>query len=239
MPSVPISFSAVPNGEMCGVAGSCVRAVSRAQAVMFAAISDVVHRNPDVGLDAAGYRSSPGELMADELRVACGWSRTRAVREAELAVWLVREFPDAWSALYEGALDLAKVQILYRYLSQAPLETARAVCAEVLPQASGWLAGELVKQLRLRLITADPESARERYERALVERRQQWYLADDGTASFAVNGLAPDVAAAAVERIDQLAKNLRSRRYPGTLAQIRVDVLAALLCGTLEGLRMH
>jgi hypothetical protein len=210
--------------------------VSRAQAMMFAAIADMVYRDPGAGLEVAWYRSSPGELMADELRIACGWSRARADRETELAVWLVREFPDVWSALHDGEIDLAKTQILHRYLSQAPLETARAVCAEVLPEASGWLAGRLVNELRIRLVTADPASARERYERALVERHQQWYLADDGSASLSVSGLAPDVAAAAATRIDQLARQLRRRHYPGTLAQIRVDVLAALLCGTLEGL---
>jgi hypothetical protein len=221
---------------MCGVVGSHVRVVSRAQAMMFAAIADMVYRDPGAGLDVAGYRSSPGELMADELRIACGWSRARADREAELAVWLVRVFPEIWSALHGGEIDLAKTQILHRYLSQVPLDTARVVCAEVLPQASGWLAGRLVKELRVRLVTADPASARERYERCLLERHQQWYLNDDGSASLSVSGLEPDVAAAAATRIDQLATRLRRRRYPGTLAQIRVDVLAALLCGTLEGL---
>jgi hypothetical protein len=236
MSIAPPSFCTVPSGEMCGVVRSRVRLVSRAQAMMFATIADMVYRDPGAGLEVVEYRSSPGELMADELRIACGWSRARADRETELAVWLVHLFPDVWSALHDGEIDLAKTQILHRYLSQVPLETARAVCAEVLPGASGWLAGRLAQELRIRLVTVDPASARERYERALVERRQQWYLADDGSASLSVSGLAPDVAAAAATRIDQLARQLRRRRHPGTLAQIRVDVLAALLCGTLEGL---
>jgi hypothetical protein len=232
----PPSFPLVTNGNIAGVAASLMRKVSSAQAMAYAAITDVAHRDPKATPDSVSYRGDPAEFAADELRILCGWTRCRADREAVFAVWLTREFPDIWAALYDGRIDLAKARILHTYLTQVTPDEARQLCAELLPLAAEWTTSTLVARLRRRILTRDPVAARERYEQAIAARREVWYLNDNGTVSLVLDGLAPDTAAAAKRRIRALATQLRARGYPGTLPQIRADVLAALLDGTLEGL---
>jgi hypothetical protein len=73
--------------------------------------------------------------------------------------------------------------------------------------------------------------------RALRDRTVCAWLDDTGTAVLSARGLSPAQAQAAIERIDTLAHEARRAGHRSALDQIRVDVLAGLLDGTLHHLR--
>jgi hypothetical protein len=62
------------------------------------------------------------------------------------------------------------------------------------------------------------------------------WLDENGTAVLCARGLSPAQAQSAIERIDLLAHAARRAGHPSTLDQIRVDILAGLLDGTLHHL---
>ena len=82
----------------------------------------------------------------------------------------------------------------------------------------------------------DPRHYERRYRKALRDRTVCAWLTEDGTAVLCARGLSPAQAQAAVERIDLLAHAARRAGHPSTLDQIRVDILAGLLDGTLHHL---
>jgi hypothetical protein len=135
-----------------------------------------------------------------------------------------------------GELDPAKAALFDSYLAEVSDREAERICAALLADAAGWTTSKLACELRRLTIGTNPKKARERYERALAEGQVGWYLNDDGAASLAVDGIAPDDAAAAKRRIDRLAWAVRRAGHPGRLGQIRKRLVVHLLDGTLEGL---
>lgn len=77
----------------------------------------------------------------------------------------------------------------------------------------------------------DPCRARDQYERAVADRAVVAYLNPDGTATVTGQGLAPDEAAAATERIHRLAQRAKRAGHPGTLDHITADIMVGLLDG--------
>jgi hypothetical protein len=82
----------------------------------------------------------------------------------------------------------------------------------------------------------DPRHYERRYRKALRDRTVCAWLDENGTAVLCARSLTPAQAQAAVERIDLLAHAARRAGHPSTLDQIRVDILAGLLDGTLHHL---
>jgi hypothetical protein len=75
-----------------------------------------------------------------------------------------------------------------------------------------------------------------RYRKALRDRSVCAWLDDTGAAVLSARGLTPAQAQAAVERIDLLAHAARRAGHRSTVDQIRVDVVAGLLDGSLHHL---
>ena len=96
--------------------------------------------------------------------------------------------------------------------------------------------GQLVVRLRRLVAAIDPRHYERRYRKALRDRTVCAWLDENGTAVLCARGLSPAQAQAAVERIDLLAHAARRAGHPSTLDQIRVDILAGLLDGTLHHL---
>jgi hypothetical protein len=97
------------------------------------------------------------------------------------------------------------------------------------------------KQLSDRLYRAlhaiDPGLRRRRYERAVQGRGVALYLDPrTGTAALVGNGLPPDEAAAAGERIDRLVEAAKRAGHPGRRAQISADMYLGMLNGAFHGL---
>ena len=92
--------------------------------------------------------------------------------------------------------------------------------------------------MRLRRLIAgiDPRHYERRYRKALRDRAVCAWLDDSGAAVLSARGLTPAQAQAAVERIDLVAHAARRAGHRSTLDQIRVDVVAGLLDGSLHHL---
>ncbi len=86
------------------------------------------------------------------------------------------------------------------------------------------------------ILEIDPDFYDARYRKALTDRRLVHYLDADGAAVVTATGLPADEAAAAMRRVDDLARAARRTGHPGTLDQIRTDVFLMLLDGSVHGL---
>ena len=102
--------------------------------------------------------------------------------------------------------------------------------ADVADRAPDLTTGQLRALLRKLCLVVDPEDAKTRLQRAVEDRRVVLEANPAGSANLLLLDLPPDVAAAARERIDHLA-----RRLPGddwTMDQRRADVASTCLSGT-------
>jgi hypothetical protein len=106
------------------------------------------------------------------------------------------------------------------------------VVERITPEAGRFTAGQLGARLRGLCIEADPEGAADRYRQAVEERRVVAEPTGDGTAHLFGTDLPPDRVAAAMNRINHLARTLRGGAEARTMDQLRADVFLDLLEGT-------
>ncbi len=149
-----------------------------------------------------------------------------------------------FAALQRGDIDRGKARVFVEYLDPANGELtdqqARRLCERFVPQAPGLTTKQLSDRLYRALHAIDPELRRRRYERAVQERGVALYLDPrTGTATLVGNGLPPDEAAAAAERIDRLVEATKRAGHPGRRAQISADLYLAMLNGSVHGLTEH
>ncbi len=88
------------------------------------------------------------------------------------------------------------------------VESGRRVVADVADRAGDLTTGQLRALLRKLCLVADPEDAKRRLEHAVEDRRVVVEANPAGSANLLLLDLPPDVAAAARERIDHLARML-------------------------------
>jgi Domain of unknown function (DUF222) len=224
------------NGQIHQVLIAQYRQLCHEHARLLELIDDMGRRNPEAGFDRIGYLTEPSRFAADELRPTLAWTRRKAERELDFAHSLIHRLPVVLAALAAGDIDPAKAGLFDSYLTGVSDAEAERICAQLLPQAPGWTTSRLARELRRLAIGADPDKARDRYARGLAERRVGWYLNEDGTARLAVDGIAPDDAAAAKKRIDRLATQIQRAGHSAPLAHIRERLVIHLLDGTLDGL---
>ena len=94
----------------------------------------------------------------------------------------------------------------------------------------------LAVRLRRLIAGIDPRHYERRYRKALRDRTVCAWLDRHGTAIISAHGLTPAQAQAAIDRINTLAHATRRAGHPSTLDQIRTDLAAGLLDGTLHHL---
>jgi hypothetical protein len=226
----------VPNDDVVDalIAGS--RQLAHCQAQVFALMNEVLHRLPFAGPGEVRRGDGPGQFAADEVRAALAWTRRAAERETDLAFVLVTFLPLVQEALSEGRIDRGKAVVFAEHLAYLTAEQAEAICRRLLPVAGGltpWQLGERIRRLILEL---DPAYYERRYQKAITDRKVVGYLDENGAAVVTGSGLPAQDAAAALERIDQLARAVRRAGHPNTLDQLRADVFLGLLDGSLHHL---
>jgi hypothetical protein len=109
--------------------------------------------------------------------------------------------------------------------------TARQVADTALEKASRETTGQLRARMQRLVIAVDPDSARERYEARLVDRRIIIEATESGTANLIGLDLPAADTNAAIRRINRLARTAKTSDDPRTLDQIRADILLDLLNG--------
>ncbi|WP_028922366.1 HNH endonuclease signature motif containing protein [Pseudonocardia acaciae] len=231
-----IDLSRVPNGELLTMLGACARQLARADAQFLAIVAEIGRADPAAGLDEVARLPEPARYGADETRAALALTRRAAEVEHEFAEVLVHRLPLVFAALDTGEIMRAKARAFADHLADLPVGQVDRICRALLPKAPRLTSGQLRARLARMVIAADPDRARDQYEKAVAERAVIGYLNTDGTAVISAEGLPPDQAASACERIDRLARAAKRAGHRGRLGQIRADVFVGLLDGRFDGL---
>ncbi|MGH3390551.1 MAG: DUF222 domain-containing protein, partial [Actinomadura sp.] len=140
-----------------------------------------------------------------------------------------------WEALRAGWIDLPKARVLVEGTHGLEEPLARAVVAQVLPEASELTTGQLAYRLRKLVLEVDPEAARKRYEEGVAERKVVRGSNPDGTGYLSGCNLPVEQAAAADERLDALARAAKQAGDRRPMDHIRADIYLGLLTGTWDG----
>ena len=226
----------VPNNDLLPLLAAQSRQAAHEAARLLGVIAEVGRATPTFGDSTVDRLDRPVPHAADEVRAALAWSRRAADREGDLAEQLVHELPAVYAAFLAGDIDRPKVRVFADHLAGLTEAQTAAVCEVLLPLAGRLTPGQLVVRLRRFVAAIDPRHYERRYRKALRDRTVCAWLNEDGTAVLCARGLSPAQAQAAVERIDLVAHAARRAGHHSPLDQIRVDVLAGLLDGTLHHL---
>jgi len=234
----------IPNARLVEVARARARQLAHEQAELFADMVEIAHAVAvsDLPGDQVVARDEEQfEWASHELAAGLTWTPTAADRELAFATALVERLPLVFASMHQGHIDRGKARVFVDYLDPANGELAdeqsRRLCARFVPEAPRLTTKQLADRLHRALHAIDPDLRRRRYERAVQERGVALYLDPrTGTATLAGNGLPPDEAAAAGERIDRLVEATKRAGHPGRRAQISADLYLGMLNGAFHGL---
>jgi hypothetical protein len=231
-----VDLAQVPNGEIITVLQARSRQRAHEEAQFLAVVAEVGRRDPDAGLHEVARLCEPTRFGADETRCALAWTRRAAEAEHDLAEVLVHRLPLVFAALDAGEIDRPKARVFHDHLADLPVADLEQICRALLPAAGRLTTGQLRVRLARMVIAADPERARDQYERSIRTRAVVGYLNPNGTATITALALPADQAAAAYERLDALARVIKRAGHGGSLDEIRADLCLGLLDGSLHQL---
>ncbi|MFC4943996.1 HNH endonuclease signature motif containing protein [Pseudonocardia sp. GCM10023141] len=231
-----VELAQLPHDRLNDVLIAQNRQLAREQARMFAVTTEIARRRPSADPNVILRDSVPQPYAADEVRAALALTRRTAERETELAFTVVEVMPLVQAALELGQIDRGRAWVFTQHLTDLSAAQIEVICRAVLPIAGRLTTGQLADRLRRLVIEIDPGFYERRYRRAVEDRRVIGYLDVDGTATIAAKGLPPEEAAVALQRVGALAAAARRRGHPGTLDQVKADVMLGLLDGSLHGL---
>ena len=182
------------------------------------------------GMTAQVLRAESDIATVDEVVLALGLPAGTVSRRLDLAV-----DPDGRGrllhrALAEGRVSLDRAVRVHQDTRGLGVEEVHAICERLLaPNRDGSIRTDRSFRRELRrqvtLHTPDPAAAR---DDAVAERTAYASLDPVGTGSLTVTGEAGRVVAA-IERVDDVARRLRSDGDQRTLTQLRSDVALDLL----------
>jgi hypothetical protein len=115
-------------------------------------------------------------------------------------------------------------------------EHAHKLCRELVGQAPSLLVGQLIDRIKRLAIALDPEWAERQYEEALKDRRVESWQSPNGTANVAGRDLPAERAQAGSDRIDTLARSVKSAGDSRVMDAIRADLFLGMLDGQFAGM---
>ena len=169
-----------------------------------------------------------------EVRAALTLTRRAADSEVAFALDLRRRLPAVWTALAGGNLDVRRARTIVHATAHLNEETARQVAAAIADAAPNLTTGQLAARIRRLCVDIDPEDAVDRYEQAIQYRRVVLQPSETGAAVLLAIDLPVDRATAAANRINALARSLKTAHETRSLDQLRADVFLDLLIGDVE-----
>jgi hypothetical protein len=168
------------------------------------------------------------EFFPDELAHVINLGRGTAAFRARRAYTWRENLPATFTALHRGEIDERRAGVLADALQQAPSKLARAVEAQLLPEACQLsLAGLRARALDL-LAELDATAIDRRRAEAERAADVHAYATGDGMATLAGDMTAED-AAACYDVIDQLATMAKADGDPRPIGQIRAAIHAMLI----------
>lgn len=204
------------------------RMASHFQGQVYAAMSSLAEH-----MEEGPFADDPElawEASATEIRCALRLTRRTAESELDFALGLQR-LPAVRAALVAGNIDTRRSRVVVRGTSHLDEAAARQVVDAVIGDAPGLTTGELAARIRRLAIEVDPDTARERYEQTIADRRVVSEGSTDGTANLLGLDLPPDRVAAIARRINRIARTLNRQGDERTIDQLRADVFLDLLSG--------
>ena len=226
----------VPNNYLPELLAAQSRQSAHEAARMLGVLAEVGRARPTVDDAAVDRLAHPYLHSADEVRAELAWSRRAADAETCFAEQVVFELPAVHAAFLAGEIDRPKVRVFAQHCCGLTPAQITVVCARLVAVAGRLTPGQLAVRLRRMIAGIDPTHDQRRYRKALRDRGVCAWLDDTGAAVLSARGLTPAQAQAAVERIDLLAHAARRAGHRSTVDQIRVDVVAGLLDGSLHHL---
>jgi hypothetical protein len=230
-----LDLAAVPDEQLIPVLQASLRQLNHTHAIYLAALVEVGRREPPPA-GPAWQASDSWQWATDQISAALTYTARRTDHHYQLAHHLLDALPQVWRALHTGRIDLPKAAVFADYLSDLTPAQRDRICTRLLPPAPGWTTGQLAHRLLREVLAIDPRYTRRRYQKAIRDRGVWGYLAPDGTAVLSAHGLTPGEAAAAAERLEDLAAATRRAGHPATEDQLRADLLVRLLDGRYTGL---
>lgn len=206
------------------------RQLAHYQAELYADMAEVAHC-PWGNADSPQRQESPEEHADDEIGAALSWTRNAASSQLWLALSLTEGLPQVWGALHEGDIDAQKAKTFVYGTQHLEGDTARQVADSLIQKAAELTTGQLSARLKRLCFEANPDEAADRYQEGLAERRVIVSANEDGTANLSGCQLPPDRANAIANRINRLARTLKTHDDPRRMDQIRADVYLDLLEG--------
>jgi hypothetical protein len=210
--------------ELAGLLGAWRRLTSRAAAGELAVITELSRRR-------AAPDGTPGEHLEDEVAAVLTLTGWAAGRRVALAAALTR-LPAVARALAAGRIDLPRAEVFADELGVVEDDlTAAAIAAGLAGAAGGQTTGQLRRELRQDIALCDPAAAARRKRKGRQDARVDVWIDPDGTGAIAGRGLEPAATILAGENLDAAARWLGQHGTPGTLDQLRAEVLLARLNG--------
>jgi len=204
------------------------RQTSHQQARMYAAMAEAAHASSPTTTERS---SRPTGYGIDEIAAAVGYNRRQADRELSTALRLRDVLPEVRAALESGDIDGRKASAISDATFTLKDDVARGAAAKVLPAAARVTVGAVQARLRRLCIQEDPGYARSQYEEHLARRGVFVGPTSEGTADLTIYDCAPHLAQAATDRVNRIARSLKTCDETRTIDQLRADVAIDLLIG--------
>ena len=208
------------------------RQIAHDQAQLLADVVEMAHC-PTAGVARAKH---PDEFAELELACALTWTPNAAGKQLWFAMDLLKRLPTVHEAMLVGWIDQPKAWIFSDVLM--PVEDdghAQRIADLVLPDARELTTAEIARKLRKLIAQMDPEAAKRRAEKSKEGRRVESGADAAGTAWVNAFGLPIERTAAAMERLDALARANRNTGDQRTMDQLRADTFLDLLEGRYRG----
>ena len=218
--------------ELVTVLRARTRQIAHEQAQLLADVVELAHC-PTAGMARAKH---PDEFAEMELACALTWTHNAAGKQLWFAMDLLNRLPAVHAALLAGWIDQPKAWIFSDVLMPVDdADEARRIADLVLPEATDLTTAEIARKLRRLIAQVDPEAARRRAERSKEGRRVEAGTDTAGTGWVNAFGLPVQRVAAAMERLDALARAARNHGDHRSIDQLRADTFLDLLEGRYTG----
>jgi hypothetical protein len=196
------------------------RLISALQAGLYETITEI----------SSAFDDEDGDAAAAEIAAALHLTRSASEHEHALAMRL-RRYPQVRAALASGSIDLRRVRVLLDSIRGIDPSIAGEVFDRVIDDAPDLTTGQLRARVNKLCLELEPRAMAGRYRAGIEQRRIVLQTNPDTTANLCGFDLPADLAAAAAQRIDWLARRAKSKHDSRTLDQIRADVYIDLLTG--------
>ena len=200
----------LPGFDLVVVMRAHARQVAYHQAELLATVARVA----DASSDASGLvADDDGEFAADEIRAALTLTRRAATLLLELA-WELQPLPPVGCGPPLRADRPPRARVVCAELATLDDQEAQRVVSDVVERAGTQTTGQLGARVRRLVLSIDPTSAKERYERGMEGRRVELSANPDGTANLIAYSLPAERANAAYHRLDHLAQAAKGATTP-------------------------